>query len=124
MDGQRANRGVHARADIQRRQQLLDAPHVASDQQRDRRTRAGQECAQDVGILDGEDLTGHLVIPNTGGMQNWQTLTKQRVRLREGKQVMRLVFDGDPRVPGADVGNLNWIRITPSSPDDAATGNR
>ncbi|HUJ72079.1 MAG TPA: PKD domain-containing protein [Verrucomicrobiae bacterium] len=41
----------------------------------------------------GVDQTGPLTVPDTGGWQNWQTLTKSNVTLTAGPQVMRLVMD-------------------------------
>jgi len=41
----------------------------------------------------GADETGPLTVPDTGGWQNWQTLTKSNVTLSAGQQVMRLVMD-------------------------------
>ena len=41
----------------------------------------------------GVDQTGPLTVPDTGGWQNWQILTKSNVALTAGSQVMRLVMD-------------------------------
>ena len=43
---------------------------------------------------DGEDITGVISIPNTGGFQNWQIVTRT-VDLDAGEHVLRLVIDDD-----------------------------
>jgi tetratricopeptide (TPR) repeat protein len=62
-----------------------------------------------------EDVTGPLDVPQTGGWRNWQTITKRRVPLKEGRQVMRVVFDREAAIPDQwNVCNLDLVRITPS----------
>ena len=55
----------------------------------------------------GVDQTGPLTVPDTGGWQNWQTLTKSNVTLTAGQQVMRLVMDSG----GISnlVGDINYL---------------
>lgn len=61
--------------------------------------------------FDGEDVTGPIHLPDTGGWQSWQTVTVPNVRLtREGYQWMRLVFDSG-NAEGW-LSNINWIRFT------------
>jgi len=43
---------------------------------------------------DGEDKTGIMTVPNTGGFQNWQVVEKV-IALDAGEHVLRLVVDGD-----------------------------
>jgi carbohydrate binding protein with CBM6 domain len=58
--------------------------------------------------FNGQDATGALTIPDTGGWQNWMTVSTT-VALATGAQLMRIVFD----TPGANaVGNLNWVRLS------------
>jgi LmbE family N-acetylglucosaminyl deacetylase len=59
--------------------------------------------------IDGVDNTGPMTVPNTGGWQIWQTLTKPNVSLSAGTHVMRLVMDSNGGTGG--VGNFNWISI-------------
>jgi hypothetical protein len=61
--------------------------------------------------LDGANVTGSLAVPNTGGWQTWQTLTKTGVALAPGRHVLRVVFDR----AGANgyVANLNSITFAP-----------
>jgi len=56
----------------------------------------------------GVDATGPLAIPNTGGWQNWTTLSKT-VSLTAGTQGMRVAFDTSV---GNAVGNVTWYRLT------------
>lgn len=54
----------------------------------------------------GRDVSGPLVIPNTGSWQRWTTV-KAPVRLSTGVQVLRLVLDANG--PGGVFGNVNWL---------------
>lgn len=56
----------------------------------------------------GNDVTGAMTIPNTGGWQNWTTVSTA-VALPAGPQIMRVVFD---TVGVSAVGNLNWVRLS------------
>ena len=58
--------------------------------------------------FNGQDVTGAMKIPDTGGWQNWATLSTTAV-VPAGPQIMRVVFD--TKGPGG-VGNLNWIRLS------------
>ncbi|MBN1997233.1 family 43 glycosylhydrolase [candidate division KSB1 bacterium] len=40
--------------------------------------------------LDGEDITGSMTIPATGGWQNWQTISKTKVPFKAGKHILQL----------------------------------
>jgi endonuclease/exonuclease/phosphatase family metal-dependent hydrolase len=53
-------------------------------------------------LFNGDDKTGGVAIPATGGWQAWTTVSRT-VTLSAGTQVMRLVVDS----PGF---NLNWVR--------------
>ena len=65
--------------------------------------------------FDGEDKTGTLEVPKTGNWSTWRTITKPRIRLRGGRQIMRIMFESVPGEPGqGDAGhvcNLDWIKI-------------
>lgn len=61
---------------------------------------------------NGNDFTGAMQVPDTGGWQNWTTVSKT-VTLQAGAQVFRLVIDTSG--PGAS-GNFNWLRLSPASP--------
>lgn len=59
--------------------------------------------------VNGADVTGPLVVPNTGGWQSWTTIRRPDVNLPGGTQSWRLVMDRNGAT-GA-VGNFNYIRI-------------
>jgi subtilisin family serine protease len=70
---------------------------------------AGQGGAFHVEV-DGTDVTGSIVVPNTGGWQSWQTISRTGIPLTAGPHLLRLVIDSN----GASgyVGNLNYLRWT------------
>lgn len=53
--------------------------------------------------LDGEPLVTEVVIPNTTGWQEWQTVTVEDVALSEGEQVLRLIVGNEDYV------NINYV---------------
>ncbi len=63
--------------------------------------------------MDGVNVTGTMTLPNTGGWQNWTTITKSGVNLAAGPHVLRLAMDSAGST-GA-VGNFNNLKITPAS---------
>ena len=69
--------------------------------------------------VNGSPATGPISIPDTGGWQQWQTVTTT-VTLEAGIQRLRVVLDTNG-TSGA-VGNLNYLWLTPSSasPDPSA----
>ena len=58
---------------------------------------------------NGTDVTGAMIIPDTGGWQNWRPISKT-VTLAAGPQSMRLVFDS--AVGSGAVGNVDAIQLT------------
>lgn len=60
--------------------------------------------------VDGEDVTGSLDVPNTGGWQTWETVMIGDISLTEGEHVIRLAFESDYM-------NLNYIQF-----NDVITG--
>jgi hypothetical protein len=56
------------------------------------------------------DRTGLVSVPNTGGWQPWQTVTKTGLSLTAGPHVIRLVFETGTMENGG-VGNYNWVRV-------------
>ena len=60
--------------------------------------------------VDGIDKTGQLTVPNTGGWQNWTTVTKTGVALSAGTHVLRLRMDANGST--GSVGNFNWLKLT------------
>jgi len=68
--------------------------------------------------IAGVDVTGMLAVPDTGGWQTWQTITRQ-VALPAGRQLARLVMD----TSGANaVGNFDWFAIAPVQQGAALPG--
>ncbi|HEX8523800.1 MAG TPA: carbohydrate-binding protein, partial [Tepidisphaeraceae bacterium] len=66
--------------------------------------------------LDGVNVTGAIIMPNTGGWQSWQTVTKSGISVGAGDHVLRLV--GDVVGSSGAVGNFDAITIlwTPPLP--------
>jgi O-glycosyl hydrolase len=63
--------------------------------------------------IDGVDVTGPLVVPNTGAWQTWKTLTKTGVALPQGQHVLRLAMDANGS--SGSIGNFNSVTIKPSA---------
>jgi hypothetical protein len=59
--------------------------------------------------MDGLDVTGQMLMSNTGGWQSWATVTKSGVSLSAGQHVMRLVMDADGG--SGYVGNFNYVMV-------------
>lgn len=59
---------------------------------------------------DGINKSGSLTNINTGGWQNWTTLTRSNIALNAGEQVLRLALDKNGG--GGFVGNLNHLTFT------------
>ena len=57
--------------------------------------------------FNGRNRTGILEVPNTGGWQNWKTLSAT-VDLQAGEQVLRINAVGPSW-------NMNWIRLSVSN---------
>ncbi|MBI3855857.1 MAG: VCBS repeat-containing protein [Planctomycetes bacterium] len=51
--------------------------------------------------FEGVDKTGAIAVPNTGGADTWQTVTKTGISLSAGTQVMRIVMDSN--------GSAGWV---------------
>ena len=63
--------------------------------------------------IDGADLTGPIKLENTGGWQNWRTLSKNGIAVKAGPHVLRLRIDS--AVDGGDVGNFDWLKFSPAA---------
>jgi hypothetical protein len=61
--------------------------------------------------VDGKDATGSLAVPNTGGWQKWQDLTKTDFFIGPGRHVLRVVFDKANST--GFVANLNSLTFAP-----------
>ncbi|HEY9044796.1 MAG TPA: PQQ-dependent sugar dehydrogenase [Ohtaekwangia sp.] len=58
--------------------------------------------------LDGQNISGTINVPNTGGFQAWQTVSVTTPTLSAGQKVLRVTFDSN------DI-NLNYINFTGSA---------
>jgi hypothetical protein len=58
-------------------------------------------------LLDDVDITGNLCVPNTGGWQTFQTLTRHNVHLGTGQHDLRIVMDSHGE--GYASGNYNYF---------------
>jgi len=62
---------------------------------------------------DGADVTGPLVVPDTGGWQRWRTIAAP-IALTTGAHQLRLVFDANG--PTHSVGNVSWMKVVGRRP--------
>ncbi len=60
--------------------------------------------------VDRVNVTGPLVIPDTGGWQNWTTITRGTAVLPAGLHRLRIVVDSASS--DGIVGNLNWFELS------------
>ena len=71
--------------------------------------------------IDGHNVTGNMLVPDTGGFQSWRTIQSRTFPLQAGPQVLRLVLDST----GGGMGNFNWLEVAPapvSTPFQGAAG--
>ena len=57
--------------------------------------------------MNGVNISGPVVVPNTTGWQTWRTITVNNINLTAGQKVMRIVFDSDYM-------NLNYVEFNKS----------
>ena len=60
--------------------------------------------------VDGQNVTGSVVVPDTGDWQAWQTVSVPNIALDAGSRVVRLVLETGTSENGG-VGNYNWLRF-------------
>lgn len=72
--------------------------------------------------IEGTDITGSITVPNTGGWDTWQTITRSGINLTAGTHVLRLAFD--TAGPTTDIGNINYLRFTQESGGGTGTISR
>jgi hypothetical protein len=56
--------------------------------------------------MDGTNIAGNIVIPNTTGWQTWQTVKVKDINLTAGKKIMRIT------VGATDYVNMNYVTFT------------
>jgi len=61
--------------------------------------------------VDGVNVTGTIAMPNTGGWQTWQSVTRNGIALTAGAHRVRIVFDTAGAI--GYVGNVNYLKWTP-----------
>jgi hypothetical protein len=64
--------------------------------------------------FDGENKTGTLTIPNTGGYQTWTTVSKKGIYLTAGQHMMKIKIDTNGT--SGSPGNINYIQISTPPP--------
>ena len=69
--------------------------------------------------LDGQDVSGPIVLPDTGGWGVWQTFTKAGVTLPAGTHVLKLIVDANGSA--GTVADINWLQLTLPAPAPAPT---
>lgn len=85
----------------------VTTPGILSPAIRVANTTAGGEIHLEV---DGLDVSGTIPIPETGGMDAWQTIAAPPIVLSAGPHVLRLVIDGT--ADGGIAGAIDWISFT------------
>ena len=58
--------------------------------------------------VDGNNITGSMTVPNTGGWQAWQTITASGKSLTAGNHTLRLYIDNGGM-------NINWVKFSVTS---------
>ena len=61
--------------------------------------------------VDGVNVTGSITMPNTGGWQIWQTVTRSGISLTAGPHRVRIAFDTAGAI--GYVGNVNYMKWSP-----------
>jgi fibronectin type 3 domain-containing protein len=72
--------------------------------------------------FNGNNVTGAMTVPNTGGWASYQMILVSNVSLSAGTQVMRIAMDANGSQPSPAIGNFNWINIVGGSTPSAPTG--
>jgi hypothetical protein len=65
--------------------------------------------------MDGANISGAVSVPNTGGWQNWTTVSVTTPSLSAGQHVLRVFFDTGGH-------NLNWISFVAAAAGEAPFG--
>jgi len=68
--------------------------------------------------FNGEDVTGPITIPDTGGWDKLETVEVQNVTLKAGRQKMKIMMDKDGESGG--VGDIDLVRFIAQEEDGQA----
>ena len=60
--------------------------------------------------FDGENVTGPIEVPDTGGWGTLQTISREGLPLSKGVQTMKLVMDSEG--PSGSIGDIDCLRFT------------
>jgi hypothetical protein len=69
--------------------------------------------------VDGVNVTGSISLPDTGGWDTWQTVTKTGVSLPAGAHVLKLIIDANGS--SGTAADINWIRVSSTSTASATS---
>ncbi len=70
--------------------------------------------------FDGQNETGTLFVPTTGGFQTYETMVSPAFTLQPGKHLMKVSFDGNG--PTGGMGNFNWFAVQTPQASTPFTG--
>ena len=59
--------------------------------------------------IDGTNVSGPIVLPDTGGWNVWQTVSKTGITVPAGQHVLKLVVDANG--PAGTAADVNWLAI-------------
>ena len=62
--------------------------------------------------LDGQNVSGPILVPDTGDWYSWQLLSQPNIALAAGQHVLRFVFDSGGS--SGQVANFDWFRFVPT----------
>ncbi len=65
--------------------------------------------------VDGANVTDDVTLPNTGGTENWQTITLPEIHLSTGDHILRLGISNVGT--GGSAGAINWLNFAATSLD-------
>lgn len=66
--------------------------------------------------FDGEDVTGPIAVPDTGGWQVLKTITAQTTPLAPGEYPMKMVMDSEGE--SGSIGDIDFLRFTRNDAPD------
>ncbi len=69
--------------------------------------------------VDDVNVTGTVAVPNTGGWQNWTTVTQTGLTLSAGRHVIKI--SQDKAGTNGYVSNLNWLQVRSETPTIAVS---